>query len=668
VERHVLALLVGIDAYPAPLPPLRGCANDVRAFAEVLGGRVGPDQHLSVQVLTDQQATRAAVIEQFRQHLGQAGPDDVALFYYSGHGSQEQTPPELWDIEPDHLDETLVLVDSREPGQWDLADKELAGLIKGVSRSGAHLVVILDCCHSGSGTRSFGDGVRERRAPLDGRQRPLDTFIEGSVLGHAPPIAGKPGGPAQEPSYTRGAAGWALRAVGGEGVRGGDHVLLAACRADETAKEVLDLGQDRGAFSLAMETALREGGGEPTYRAVHRWVTAGVMKRVQGQHPQVEVVAAGDLDRPFLGGAIRPTPRYFTLSRLPDGWCIDGGGVHGVPEPVAGETTELAIYSLESTGQEKPLALASVTAVLPDRSRVSLSVELDDTRTYRAVVTAIPLKPLSIGIGGDQQRSAGLVAGLAKADSTLLALADPPTTAELVVQADDDGFEILRPGSTRPLVPTVRGPGSEARTVAALEHMARWMRLSTLHNPASQLEETSVRVGVDSDDGTLGDDGCLRLGYVGDRRPTFAITLTNTTEGTLWCALLDLTEPYGVFTDAFAAGSTELGPSQSERVTLYGEVADDLWRAGTLELTDQLKVVVSTSEFDPRTLEQDELDVRTVRAPETVRGQGVPRSTLERLLRRVVTRSLAPQPPVGEQIADWRTTDLFVTTTRPAAR
>lgn len=664
MDRQVLALLVGIDEYPAPIPPLRGCANDVRAFAQILGGRIRQDQKLSVQVLTNGQATRAAVIEQFGEHLGRAGPDDVALFYYSGHGSQEQTPPELWDLEPDHLDETLVLVDSREPGRWDLADKELAALIADVSKGGAHVVVILDCCHSGSGTRSMDEGIRERRAPSDRRQRPLDSFIEGSVLASAPVGEGGQQDSRPEPAYTRGVSGWALPGEAAGGTRG-NHVLLAACRASETAKEVIDLGHDRGAFSLALETALRHGG--LTYRDMHRGVLAAVLKRVEGQHPQVEVQEAEDLDRPFLGGAIRPLPRYFTLSMLPDGWCIDGGAVHGLPEPFGGETTELAIYGMEPSGQDKPLALGSVTAVLPDKSRVSLSTTLDDARTYRAIVTAIPLKPLTIGVEGDQGMTAGLLAGLAKAHSTLLALANPPSDAELVVHADPKGFEIVRPGSKRPLVPTVRGDGSEARTVAALEHMARWIRLSTLHNPASQLQQAAVRVDVKSNDGALGDDGLLRLGYHGDQRPNFTITLTNTTEGTLWCALLDLTEPYGVFTDAFPAGSTELGPGQSEQVALFGEVADDLWRSGTLELTDQLKVLVSTSEFDPRALEQDELDVRTVKPPDVTRGQGVPRSTLERLLCRVATRSLAAQPAENERISDWRTIDLFVTTTRPAA-
>ena len=71
-------------------------------------------------ILLDGDATRAAVVDGFRTHLTQAGPDDTVLFYYSGHGSQEYAPPEFWAVEPDHLDETLVCFDSRQPDQWDL--------------------------------------------------------------------------------------------------------------------------------------------------------------------------------------------------------------------------------------------------------------------------------------------------------------------------------------------------------------------------------------------------------------------------------------------------------------------------------------------------------------------------------------------------------------------
>ena len=137
----IYALLVGIDDYLPPVPKLRGCANDIRQMQEYLTARVDPDgrslaEVLKVKTLIDREATPSAVIRVFREHLGQAGPDDVALFCYSGHGSQEQAPEQFWAIELDHLDETLVLYDSRMEGSWDLADKELSKLIAEVAGNG----------------------------------------------------------------------------------------------------------------------------------------------------------------------------------------------------------------------------------------------------------------------------------------------------------------------------------------------------------------------------------------------------------------------------------------------------------------------------------------------------------------------------------------------------
>src|SRR5262249_13311028 len=95
------ALLVGIDDYPPPLPKLRGCINDIERMREFLEGRVDLGDRelgkaLKIRTLTNQEATRAAVIDAFRTHLGQARTGDVALFCYSGHGAQEQAPEEFW--------------------------------------------------------------------------------------------------------------------------------------------------------------------------------------------------------------------------------------------------------------------------------------------------------------------------------------------------------------------------------------------------------------------------------------------------------------------------------------------------------------------------------------------------------------------------------------------
>src|SRR4051812_31182855 len=115
--KTIYSLLVGIDDYPPPVPKLRGCVNDIREMQQYLELRVDPgggklEDFLKFRVLVNQEAPREAVIRAFREHLGKAGPEDIALFCYSGHGSQEQAPEAFWRIEPDRLDETLVLYDS----------------------------------------------------------------------------------------------------------------------------------------------------------------------------------------------------------------------------------------------------------------------------------------------------------------------------------------------------------------------------------------------------------------------------------------------------------------------------------------------------------------------------------------------------------------------------
>src|SRR5215831_11665593 len=107
--RNLFAFLVGIDRYPSGIPSLSGCVNDIDVFDAFLRERAARDSfRFEIQSLKNEQATRESVIAGFRTHLSRAGENDIALFYYSGHGSQNRTPPELWYLEPDHLDETLV--------------------------------------------------------------------------------------------------------------------------------------------------------------------------------------------------------------------------------------------------------------------------------------------------------------------------------------------------------------------------------------------------------------------------------------------------------------------------------------------------------------------------------------------------------------------------------
>ena len=222
----VLGLLVGVDTYEGSVRSLHGCANDVRRARDVLARRAeAAGMACSFTMLLDEQATRDGVIRAFRATFGGAGPGDTAVFCYSGHGSQQEAPPEHLVFEPDGLDETLVLHDSRAPGGLDLADVELGALVREITARGAHVFVVLDCCHSGSGLREADGAVTGiRRAPTARDHRPAGSYLR-AAGGAAPP------GPGAR--------------LGGEG-----YVLLAACRSDQTAKEIrAGDGASRGALS-----------------------------------------------------------------------------------------------------------------------------------------------------------------------------------------------------------------------------------------------------------------------------------------------------------------------------------------------------------------------------------------------------------------------------------
>ncbi len=94
---------------------------------EIITSRIARfgSQYPHIKTLIDAEATRDAVIQAFRTQLGHAGPDDDVLFYFSGHGSQEAASEAHWVTEPDHLNETLVLFDSRSSSSRDLADRAL---------------------------------------------------------------------------------------------------------------------------------------------------------------------------------------------------------------------------------------------------------------------------------------------------------------------------------------------------------------------------------------------------------------------------------------------------------------------------------------------------------------------------------------------------------------
>ncbi|HYF64191.1 MAG TPA: caspase family protein, partial [Herpetosiphonaceae bacterium] len=288
------ALLIGINEYAA-VPALAGSVNDVMALRSFLTSHLDtPDAN--IRVLTNQQATRAAIlheIDAFLIHNPAIQPGDQVLLHFSGHGSQMPDPT---GAEPDQLWETLVAYDSRLPEIFDIPDKTLAALLAQMARArGAGITVVLDCCHSGSGTRAGAPALaRTRHVPTDERPPPMD--LDRAIRGRAALRGARPGRAAELP-----------------------YVLLAACRSGQQAREhwVAETGAAgvwHGALTYFTLSSLRTAPPGLTYAMLHERVAAQISARYPQQLPQCE----GDRQRAIFGRARGAEVPWLVVQRSDD--------------------------------------------------------------------------------------------------------------------------------------------------------------------------------------------------------------------------------------------------------------------------------------------------------------------------------------------------------------
>lgn len=105
---RVFGVFAGISDYPGTENDLSECANDAVKLSEALE-RAGLLTAERRTLLTNDQATVANVRGALERMAREAGPDDIFVFFYSGHGGQEQNSRDVREI--DGTDENIVLYD-----------------------------------------------------------------------------------------------------------------------------------------------------------------------------------------------------------------------------------------------------------------------------------------------------------------------------------------------------------------------------------------------------------------------------------------------------------------------------------------------------------------------------------------------------------------------------
>ncbi|TFY66007.1 hypothetical protein EVG20_g5083 [Dentipellis fragilis] len=333
------------------LPNLKGAVPDANHIQKYLEDELEvPPDHITN--LRDKDATKADIIRELRALATdeRIRPGDPIFIFYAGHGSTAKAPdgweaggPKIQLICPhDHLE----IVDGRQV--IGIPDRTLGSLLSNIAKEkGDNISVILDCCYSGSGTRDdefdpdrLVRGIETTvKIPSD-----LDKDIWSNSSGDR---------------LAKIASGFSH-----SGLR--SHVLLAACSAEETAKE----DNRRGVFTKALLEALRMYGADKvTYKDLTQRIPL-----LPAQSPQCEGVNA---ERILFNARAPARGRVLHKIRMKgDKYDMDAGAAHGITEGA-----EFTVYK-DRDDLDTPLgtlivlqmaAFSSVLDVLPYGDRFKLN-------------------------------------------------------------------------------------------------------------------------------------------------------------------------------------------------------------------------------------------------------------------------------------------------------
>jgi hypothetical protein len=264
--------LIGIDDYQN-VTRLRGCGNDVSNLFDVLSNFAGFTSN-QVRAVANDRATKAAIETRIEWLVADAKPGDLLVLHLSCHGSQfrDRNGDEL----DDGLDEVICPFDMSFDDNYitdDYLDEKL------VVPDGVVLEVILDACHSGTGSVQTG---LPSAAPVDHDVNRRPRFVQPPVdiaLRHV-------GQPLKTQRLFRGRSPTST-------------VLWSACADFQTAADARIDGSFNGAFTFHLCKHIRESAASLT--------RAELLSRVRSSLAQAGFTQVPELS---AGSAMRALPPF----------------------------------------------------------------------------------------------------------------------------------------------------------------------------------------------------------------------------------------------------------------------------------------------------------------------------------------------------------------------
>ncbi|MEH0156079.1 caspase family protein [Limibacter armeniacum] len=264
------ALLIGINEYNSnnavgEWQNLEGAVNDAQSVASMLKARYGFKSR-NIELLTkNAETSRKGIVKAFEKITEKVESGDVVMFYYAGHGTQVRNSS---FYEEDKLHEAIVPSDGSKGIDRYILDVEMNHYFNQILDKGAQLNVIIDGCHSGSGSRGklSIESYKTRYVPSSALD--IKKKFEKSVS-----------------LAERGA------------------MVLSAAHDFQLAKEFKDLNNNsHGAFTYALLKAMQTGNANEPVANLHKRINS-IMKyhAIPKQNPVIEV-SSDRASQPLFGG------------------------------------------------------------------------------------------------------------------------------------------------------------------------------------------------------------------------------------------------------------------------------------------------------------------------------------------------------------------------------
>jgi hypothetical protein len=139
-QGDLYVLVVGISKYKNPsIPALKSAAKDAKDFAGFLQTQKGLFNDIKVELLTDEQATKAELEKFLMYKIRKAGKNDTTVLFLSGHGS----------IDAKRAGEFFFVTYDADPEFLAATSVNMSGLGFLKELDCPRVLLISDACHSG---------------------------------------------------------------------------------------------------------------------------------------------------------------------------------------------------------------------------------------------------------------------------------------------------------------------------------------------------------------------------------------------------------------------------------------------------------------------------------------------------------------------------------------